>query len=512
MLDYTKRAGQLSKSRPARNTVNFLSNMTTVAPLSPREPDDSFVIGNYLRHLTPSKKEKNKYICPACEGHNLSVDKDGIGYQCYNCEDTNKIAFLLRQKNNDFKPKRGRKPKQLTQGNNPDTEATPIVAESSSRIKNIRSYPEVLDFIRKVWGQSLSWNLRSLEVELHGCKLDADTIHMRLADEYRVNISKDSAKAACFYLASKKGTDSTLNWLTSLRGIKSSVIPDSVAGLLFKLDDPFYNEMIWKWMLAAVKRVFEPGCKFDPALVLYGRQHIGKSTFFRTLANGSFSDSMTEKLNTDDMRIMNRHWINEWGELDNFIGKVYDGKIKHFLSRQEEWFRIPYATDMVNYPRRSMIVGTTNQNQLLTDTTGNRRFWILPVEWIIPPDLLETLRDELWAAAVADYWENWRGPHNEITLSEDSRRRQSEENELYLWHDVIEEALIDYLHGKTIHVTMTEVLAHLQGWTGADLGIKAGDKGTAKRVGGLLSKLGWKRSQQWIGGKNQKIWLPPAEK
>lgn len=512
MLAYTNRAGQLSKSQPALNTVNFLSNMATLALVSPREPEGSFTIGDYLELLTPNPKAKGKYVCPVCQGHNLSVNKDGKRYSCFDSCDTKEIAYKLRELNGEFKPKKGRKPKQLTQGNNPDAEATTIVAESSDKPKDIKTNTAALKFIKGVWGQSLAFNLRSLEIELHGCKLDADEIHTRLADEFTVNMTKERAIDTCFYLARQKSYDPVKDWLTSLQGKASGFKQEGIAETLFNLREPYYDEMVWKWLVAAIKRAFEPGCKFDSALVLCGRQGLGKSTFFRTLANGSFSDAMSEKLNTIDMRILNRHWINEWGELDGFVGRNYSDKIKHFLSRQEDMFQLPYAKEIISYPRRSMIVGTTNEAEFLTDATGNRRFWILPVDWILPPDHLEAFRDELWAGVVADYWENWRGPYNEITLSEESRQRQAKENELYLWHDMIEEALTDYLHGKTIYVSMAEVAHHLQEWNGGVLGIKAGDRGTTKRIGVALNKLGWKRNQKWIEGKNTKIWVPPAEK
>lgn len=37
-------------------------------------------------------------------------------------------------------------------------------------------------------------------------------------------------------------------------------------------------------MLGALKRVYEPGCKFEEMLCLVGAQGSGKSTFFRFLA------------------------------------------------------------------------------------------------------------------------------------------------------------------------------------------------------------------------------------
>lgn len=46
-----------------------------------------------------------------------------------------------------------------------------------------------------------------------------------------------------------------------------------------------YNEACLKvFMLGAVKRIFEPGCKFELMLVLTGGQGAGKSTFLRFLA------------------------------------------------------------------------------------------------------------------------------------------------------------------------------------------------------------------------------------
>ncbi len=46
----------------------------------------TFDIRNFTDTLTPAK-EKNKYICPACEGHNLSIDMNTGEYQCWNgCE------------------------------------------------------------------------------------------------------------------------------------------------------------------------------------------------------------------------------------------------------------------------------------------------------------------------------------------------------------------------------------------------------------------------------------------
>ena len=45
-------------------------------------------------------------------------------------------------------------------------------------------------------------------------------------------------------------------------------------------DMPLVREQTKLWFVAAVARVFSPGCKFDNVLTLPGPQGIGKSTFF----------------------------------------------------------------------------------------------------------------------------------------------------------------------------------------------------------------------------------------
>lgn len=61
-----------------------------------QESQSNFNIQDYIEYLTPSpKKEKNKYICPVCGGHNLSISKNSPKYDCYNCGDTQGIAKTL---------------------------------------------------------------------------------------------------------------------------------------------------------------------------------------------------------------------------------------------------------------------------------------------------------------------------------------------------------------------------------------------------------------------------------
>ena len=49
-----------------------------------------------------------------------------------------------------------------------------------------------------------------------------------------------------------------------------------------------YDKMLKCTLIAAVARVFEPGCKFDNCFVIVGKQGARKSTFWSTLGGPFF--------------------------------------------------------------------------------------------------------------------------------------------------------------------------------------------------------------------------------
>ena len=84
--------------------------------------------------------------------------------------------------------------------------------------------------------------------------------------------------------------------------------------------------------------------------------------------------------------------------------------MKLFASKTVDAARPAYGRNRVDRPRRCIFVATTNEDTYLRDTTGNRRFWPVRLQGVIPSadgkkmiDLagIERDRDQLWAEAVA---------------------------------------------------------------------------------------------------------------
>lgn len=158
-------------------------------------------------------------------------------------------------------------------------------------------------------------------------------------------------------------------------------------------------------LLAATKRAIEPGCKFDEMLVLEGDQGDGKSEILRKGLCPNprwFTDSVTlNRTRKEFMEDVSGHWIVECGELAG-MRRANTEKLKALLSTTVDKARMAYARSRTDWPRRFILIGTTNQSDYLQDETGNRRFWCVECTGDLNSHVwdLSQVRDKLWAEAL----------------------------------------------------------------------------------------------------------------
>jgi len=140
-------------------------------------------------------------------------------------------------------------------------------------------------------------------------------------------------------------------------------------------DTPYTRQVTRKTLTALVRRAYQPGVKFDCCLILKGAQGIGKSTLFNILGGQWFTDSIS--ITNDPAKTYESHrgkWLCEMGELTS-LKKTESERLKLFFSAQIDRYRPPYGKNVMEIPRMSITVGTTNSDQFLKDITGNRRYW-----------------------------------------------------------------------------------------------------------------------------------------
>ena len=169
-------------------------------------------------------------------------------------------------------------------------------------------------------------------------------------------------------------------------------------------DNEYVRAVTRKTLCAAVRRIQEPGIKFDQILVLNGPQGIGKSTLVSKLGMEWYSDSLAVSDMNDKSAAekLQGYWIMEIGELAG-LKKADVDKVKAFASRQDDKYRASYGHVVESHPRQCILIGTTNADAgYLRDTTGNRRFWAISTPGggtLAPWDISQAEVDQIWSEA-----------------------------------------------------------------------------------------------------------------
>lgn len=264
-------------------------------------------------------------------------------------------------------------------------------------------------------------------------------------------------------------------------------------------------------LIAAVRRVRQPGAKFDELLVLESGQGQFKSSALRTLCPNDtwFSDDLP--LNADSKVVIERtrgKWIIEASDLSGMrVAQIEN--LKSMLSRQVDSARLSYDKLTTEYPRQWIAIGTTNSHVYLKDTTGNRRFWPLRVNQFN----IETLRherDQLWAEAShrEQLGESIRLPASLYAIAELQQERRREEDP---WEDPI----IRYL--DTRNKTLTKAIdrnkvTRDELWRAVNMPVERQDVTAQQRIASVMQILGFKKGSIWVDGVTVKGWKLTQDK
>ena len=250
-------------------------------------------------------------------------------------------------------------------------------------------------------------------------------------------------------------------------------------------------------LLAAVRRVRRPGCKFDEMLVLEGAQGIGKSQVLNALAVKEewFSDEVP--LAGDGklaIEALNGRWIAEAAELKGMKNKEVE-HLKAFLSRTHDRGRLAYDRITSEVPRQFIIVGTTNSEHYLMDMTGNRRFWPVHVARVDLEALMRD-RDQLWAEAAQR-----EAQGESIRLDEKLWAAAAVEQSKRVLEDPYLGTLAAALEGRWGRIASEDVFRLLD--------IPAGQRTQAQntRIGEAMRRLGWRRDRLRRDGTLQYCYL-----
>lgn len=257
------------------------------------------------------------------------------------------------------------------------------------------------------------------------------------------------------------------------------------------------------FFVAAVARVMKPGAKVDTMLVLEGKQGVGKSKLILELFSPKWHIEISYAPGSlDFFQSLRGCWCAEFGELSQF-DRADTNRIKQVLTQVQDTFRASYGHHAGTYPRQVVFVGSTNKREWGFDETGMRRF--LPIYCTdINVQYAADNRDQLWAEALQRYrkGETWwdipdadkeQDARFDYDAWEELVSAWIEKNESYVLPGQPFTFGINKVYESAIHA---ENARNIPPITRAD----------QTRLGRVLTRLGWQRKREMVGGRRAYVY------
>lgn len=373
------------------------------------------------------------------------------------------------------------------------------------KTQNLTTYQREHRLIANKFGRRLAFNELTLQPEMDGVPFKAEKVRSVLSIDHGLPLksSREDLIDSILKIAQTKSYHPVHDYLESVWNTWNTnlELPNYLEKLAEKYlgnTDPTAQVLLKKTLVAAVARAFNPGCKLDTATVLAGPQGYGKSQFWKTLASPDwFCDDFNDVDNKDHLLKLHEAWIIEWPELHGLTRKE-SNRVKSFMTTARDRIRRPYGREAEWMARPSILVGTSNDKEFLTDSTGNRRWWIIEVTQKVDTKKLEEERDQIWAAAVALYKKGESWWLSEIEeMAADSTRKQYESVDA--WHD----AITAYLETRKI-VSIAELFDRV-----LNIEVARQDNASRGRVANVLRRSGWSKAPnpRMHLERKQQVWL-----
>ena len=189
-------------------------------------------------------------------------------------------------------------------------------------------------------------------------------------------------------VADKNQYNPVAAWILSKPWDGVDRLPAYYATLVERAEFPksLKETLMYRWGLSATAAaLMVKGFHSRGVLTLLGEQELGKSAWGKALvsdpvlsADVVLENHHLDPNNKDTLIAAARHWIVEFAEVEGMLNRDL-ARLKGFITSGHDKIRVPYGRVESEFQRRTVFFATVNHTNFLTDTTGNTRFWTIPV-------------------------------------------------------------------------------------------------------------------------------------
>jgi predicted P-loop ATPase len=269
-------------------------------------------------------------------------------------------------------------------------------------------------------------------------------------------------------------------------------------------EDTPYTRFISRILpVSLTKRAQRPGIQYRYVVVLEGEENLGKTKLLRVLGDRWHQEFPKTLEGKEAYMQLQGYWLVELGELDA-LKPAQETRIKMFISQQMDVWVPKYENDVIERPRRAILVGTTNEREYLKGEHGNTRYLPIFLPGPIQHDKIAQVRDQLFTQAkhfLTDHPDDWwcipAEAQEQVTQARKMRKEPS----------IFEEPVRKLVQNQD-ECTIAELLERLSipkdRWT----------KRLEMEIGAGLTDLGWHRHIEWDSAvkKMRRSWKPYPQK
>ena len=196
------------------------------------------------------------------------------------------------------------------------------------------------------------------------------------------------------------------SWKEKENGNKISEYADTLHS-----NSPLWPRYFKKWLVGVVANVHDQyKCRNHQCLTLIGEQGDGKSTFL----NGLFPEDLMPNCYTGKINFNNDFDLNAKLSQNMLVHieevlprllKDHGPEMKEVLTRDFCNYCRKYENQQSIHPRMASFMASLNEDEFLTDASGDRRFLVFRVVKIAMDKLKDFDVDMLWAQAYTE-WKN----------------------------------------------------------------------------------------------------------
>lgn len=327
---------------------------------------------------------------------------------------------------------------------------------------------------------------------------DTDYTAVRLWLENTANfypVARDLVRDAIHYIAEHNTVDTAQKWLHGLTwdGVRRiDTFMPRYMGTIQARYECAVGVYLWT---ALAGRVLEPGCQVDMVPILVGAGGIGKSQGVKALVPSQefFTEIRLDEPDDVVARKMRGVLVGELAELRGLRSADAD-RIKAFVTRTHEQWIPKFKEFATTFPRRLVMVGTTNEDEFLTGDEGDRRW--LPVRTVgVSVEAIKRDREQLWAEAREMWLLQGVSWHEVETIAGEARAEYNIEDQ---WEQPVAEWLAEH---NPAQVRSHDLLVQAIG-----LDLRQVTRHHEQRVGKMLRHRGYERVSVRTDGKIVKVW------